>query len=71
MERLFVEIDIETDDDDQRIMFYTALYHTGVQPNLFTDADGRYWADEAPPRQCGKSCLHGFLIVGYFRAYIP
>lgn len=23
-------------------MFYTALYHTGMQPNLFTDVDGRY-----------------------------
>ena len=36
------KIDIDTDDKDQKTMFYTALYHTGVQPNLFTDVDGRY-----------------------------
>ena len=36
------KIDIDTDDKDQKIMFYTALYHTGMQPNLFTDVDGRY-----------------------------
>lgn len=26
------KIDIETADKDQQTMFYTALYHTGVQP---------------------------------------
>ena len=35
-------IDIETDDADSRTIFYTALYHTGIQPYLFTDADGRH-----------------------------
>lgn len=45
------KIDIETNDDDQRIMFYTALYHTGVQPNLFTDADGRYLGMDLKPHQ--------------------
>lgn len=35
-------VDVETADSDRRAIFYTALYHTGMQPNLFTDADGRY-----------------------------
>ena len=30
-------------------MFYTALYHTGLQPNLFTDADGRYFGMDLKP----------------------
>lgn len=40
------KIDIETSDKDQRVMFYTALYHTGVQPNLFTDADDDDFEDD-------------------------
>jgi predicted alpha-1,2-mannosidase len=28
--------------NEQRITFYTALYHTLICPNLFTDVDGRY-----------------------------
>lgn len=36
------KIDITTNDKDDKTIFYTALYHTAVSPNLFTDVDGRY-----------------------------
>ena len=36
------KIDITTPDKDDKTIFYTALYHTAISPNLFTDADGRY-----------------------------
>ena len=36
------KIDITTSDKDQQSIFYTALYHTGITPNLFSDIDGRY-----------------------------
>ncbi|WP_128376365.1 GH92 family glycosyl hydrolase [Streptomyces cavernae] len=29
--------------DDQRTAFYTALYHSLMQPNLISDTDGRYY----------------------------
>ena len=45
------KIDIRTQNADQRTMFYTALYHTGLQPNLFTDADGRYFGMDLKPHQ--------------------
>lgn len=32
----------ESADKDDLTTFYTAMYHTAVAPNLFTDADGRY-----------------------------
>ena len=35
-------IDIETDDPAQKTIFYTALYHSLLTPNLVTDADGAY-----------------------------
>ena len=36
------KIDIDTDDEEQRTIFYTALYHANLSPNVFQDADGRY-----------------------------
>ncbi|MFJ3231073.1 GH92 family glycosyl hydrolase [Streptomyces sp. NPDC086787] len=36
---------------DRRTAFYTALYHALMQPNLISDADGRYWGmDQAVHR---------------------
>ena len=35
------KIDVEGDEDD-KVIFYSALYHTMVVPNLFSDVDGRY-----------------------------
>ena len=49
------KIDIRTQNADQRTMFYTALYHTGLQPNLFTDADGRYFGMDLKPLPAGQS----------------
>ena len=37
-------IEIETDDEDLRTIFYTALYHTMLDPRDITDVDGRYWS---------------------------
>ena len=36
------KIDIKTADAKNKEIFYTALYHTAISPNLFTDVDGRY-----------------------------
>lgn len=36
------KIEITTPDEDHKTIFYTALYHTGIAPNLFSDVDGRY-----------------------------
>jgi predicted alpha-1,2-mannosidase len=36
------KIEIETDDADQKTIFYTAFYHNMVSPNLISDVDGRY-----------------------------
>lgn len=32
----------QTNNEDQRAIFYTAMYHAFLSPNLFTDVDGRY-----------------------------
>ncbi|MCW0435085.1 GH92 family glycosyl hydrolase [Xanthomonas sacchari] len=33
---------IDSDDEAQRCIFYTALYHSLIAPTLFSDTDGRY-----------------------------
>ncbi len=35
-------IDISTNYPDRKRIFYTALYHSYLNPNLFSDVDGRY-----------------------------
>ena len=40
-ERLSV-IDIETEDEDIKTIFYTALYHSMIMPTSFTDVNGEY-----------------------------
>lgn len=36
------KIEVETDDEDLKKNFYTAMYHSFTAPYLFTDLDGRY-----------------------------
>lgn len=36
------KIKIETEDNDKRSVFYTAMYHSFLAPNVFSDVDGRY-----------------------------
>ena len=36
------KIDVTTNDEEDKTVFYTSLYHAYISPNLFTDADGRY-----------------------------
>lgn len=49
--RYLSKIDVETKDEKQKRIFYTALYHTAVSPALFTDADGRYRSMDRSIRQ--------------------
>jgi len=36
------KIEVEGGSTDQKTIFYTALYHTMIAPNLWNDVDGRY-----------------------------
>ncbi|MCK5847006.1 MAG: GH92 family glycosyl hydrolase [Bacteroidales bacterium] len=36
------KIKIEDSNEDRKTIFYTALYHNLIVPNLFSDVDGRY-----------------------------
>lgn len=67
------KIDITTGDTDDKTVFYTALYHTGISPNLFTDADGRYLGMDLQIHQGDtlRPLYTNFSLWDTFRALHP
>lgn len=63
----------ETADKNDLIKFYTALYHTAIAPNLFTDVDGRYLGMDRKIKQgdVRKPVYTIFSIWDTFRALHP
>ncbi len=65
------KIDVETTDTDKLVMFYTALYHSYIVPNIFSDVDGRFRGTDL---NIHKSSLPQFTIFSLwdtFRATHP
>jgi len=63
---------IETNDEDEKTVFYTALYHTMLCPNLYMDVDGRYrGADGRVHRSDGRPVYTVFSLWDTFRATHP
>jgi len=67
-----IEVPASADKDDLT-KFYTAMYHTAISPNLFTDVDGRYLGMDRQPRQgdVNKPVYTIFSIWDTFRALHP
>ena len=71
--RYLGKIDIDTPNEEQRTVFYTALYHTGISPSLFTDIDGRYRGldREVHTAEADKPMYTIFSLWDTFRALHP
>ena len=71
--RYLGKIDIDTQNEEQRTVFYTALYHTGISPSLFTDIDGRYRGldREVHTAEADKPMYTIFSLWDTFRALHP
>jgi predicted alpha-1,2-mannosidase len=41
-QRQLSKIEVESENEDQKTIFYTALYHTMIAPNLWSDVNGQY-----------------------------
>ncbi len=48
---LLARITVDGGTEAQRKVFYTSLYHTLIQPNVFSDVDGRYAGFDLQTRQ--------------------
>lgn len=67
------KIDVQSDNEDDKTIFYTALYHTGISPNLFMDVDGRYLGMDRKVHQgdVGKPVFTVFSLWDTHRALHP
>lgn len=65
-------IRIETEDEDARKIFYTALYHTMIAPSTFCDIDGSYrGADGQSYENPGHQIYTTFSLWDTYRAAMP
>ncbi len=66
------KITVEDDDKDKKTIFYTALYHNMIAPNLFMDVDGRYLGTDLKTHQ-SKDHTHYtiFSLWDTYRATHP
>ncbi len=66
-------IKIEGATEDQKTIFYTALYHTSISPNIFNDIDGKYRKMDMKIGQLpkGENMFTVFSLWDTFRAFHP
>lgn len=66
------KIRVQGDDDVQKEIFYTGIYHSQIAPNLFSDVDGRYRGmDRQIHRAEGRRHYTVFSLWDTFRATHP
>ena len=67
------KITISGGSEDQKKIFYSALYHTAITPYMFTDLDGRYRGMDKKIHQAekGSGNYTVFSLWDTFRAFHP
>lgn len=66
------KIQVESDDTDHKTIFYTALYHCSISPNVYTDVDGRYRGLDSNIHTAeGFTKYTVFSLWDTFRAFHP
>ena len=66
------KIVVEEGSPDQQVIFYTALYHTMLQPNIYSDVDGQYRGRDLKVHQAeGFDYYTVFSLWDTYRAAHP
>ncbi len=67
------KIEVETDDEELKKNFYTAMYHSFTAPYLFTDIDGRYLGQdkEIHTADSGRHIYTVFSLWDTYRTLHP
>lgn len=66
------KLEVHTNDNDKLTIFYTALYHTMMQPNLAQDVDGKYMGRDFKVHESGGFDYYTvFSLWDTFRAAHP
>ena len=65
-------IQIKTDNHDEKVVFYTALYHSMLAPTIYDDADGQYYGPDGKNHQTdGWTHYSTFSLWDTYRAAHP
>ena len=66
-------IRIEGGTDEEKTIFYTALYHTMIDPRIYTDTDGRYMGADGKSRSTEGRFTKRTVFSGWdvFRSQMP
>lgn len=68
----FSKIDIKGGTRDEQTVFYTALYHTFLEPNIYQDVDGHFrGTDLKVHKAAGFTNYTVFSLWDTYRAYNP
>jgi predicted alpha-1,2-mannosidase len=66
------KIDVKGGKKDQQVVFYTALYHTMLSPNIYQDVDGSYRGTDLKVHKAnGFTNYSVFSLWDTYRAYHP
>ncbi|WP_148371838.1 GH92 family glycosyl hydrolase [Bacteroides bouchesdurhonensis] len=59
--------------EDEKIVFYTALYHTMIDPRIYTDVDGRYVGGDKKVYESDGKFIKRTIFSGWdvFRSQFP
>ncbi|WP_238387707.1 GH92 family glycosyl hydrolase [Pararcticibacter amylolyticus] len=66
------KVKVKGGTDEQKTVFYTALYHTMIDPRIFEDVDGRYMGGDGQPH-ISRSFTKRTIFSGWdvFRSQMP
>lgn len=67
------KVRISGGSDDDKTVFYTALYHTMIDPRIYTDEDGRYVGGDYKVHNTGGKFTKRTVFSGWdvFRSQMP
>lgn len=65
------KIEVKSTDADALAVFYTALYHTMISPNLYSDVDGSYLGRDFKNNHTDHDYYTVFSLWDTYRAFHP
>lgn len=65
------KIEVTSSDKGKLTVFYSALYHCFIQPNIYNDVDGRYRGRDLKIHQADHDYYTVFSLWDTFRAWHP
>ncbi|TAM93526.1 MAG: glycoside hydrolase family 92 protein [Chitinophagaceae bacterium] len=70
--KMLSEIEVKGGTKDEQIMFYTALYHCLITPNIYQDVDGKFRSTDLKVHQAhGFTNYTVFSLWDTYRAFNP